>query len=153
MVLRKADRATGVFRFHSDIRSTKIAAIKRQNVISIVGYDPGAKIQLRASGTAMIVSNGSLVDAAWSATSLSGRRSYLTIMPPGTPSNAATSGLHPSFEGTTPTHAESEEGRQNFSLILATLDRLEWLHLAASGHRRAAFTRSGNDWAGTWLVP
>jgi len=34
------------------------------------------------------------------------------------------------------------------------LQRIEWLHLAFDGHRRARFTRVGNSlWSSQWLVP
>jgi pyridoxamine 5'-phosphate oxidase len=153
MVLRNTDKLTGTLRFHTDVRSAKVAQLQRQTAISIVGYDPGIKVQLRASGTASIMQTGTVADEAWSKTSASGRRSYMTILPPGTGSDSATSGLPVAFESNVPTLVDSEVGRSNFSIVIVTLDRLEWLHLVARGHRRAAFTRTENDWAGTWLIP
>jgi pyridoxamine 5'-phosphate oxidase len=153
MVLRKADRAAATLRFHTDIRSTKASQIAAQASISILGYDPGAKVQLRASGSAMIIQSGSLTDAAWAATSASGRRSYLTTLPPGTATDQATSGLPLAFEQAVPTQSESEAGRTNFAIVVVTLNHLEWLHLASTGHRRAAFTRAGDNWTGAWLIP
>jgi pyridoxamine 5'-phosphate oxidase len=153
MVLRKVDRPAGILRFHTDRRSTKTAQIGHNTLVSVIGYDASAKIQIRASGTASIVSSGDLADAAWAATSHSGRRSYLTTLAPGTQSDTATSGLPTTFEGAVPTPSESEAGRANFAIVPVMLDRLEWLHLAAKGHRRAAFTRSGETWSGEWLIP
>jgi pyridoxamine 5'-phosphate oxidase len=153
MVLRKTDRTTGTLRFHTDIRSTKVSQLAAKSAVSILGYDPGAKVQLRTSGIATVVTTGSLADDAWAATSISGRRSYLTTLAPGSTSNAATSGLPPSYETTVPTLRDSEAGRANFAIVPVILDRLEWLHLASTGHRRAAFTRTCDDWTGTWLVP
>jgi len=152
MVLRKADRATGTMRFHTDIRSAKVTQTINGR-LCVLGYDAGAKTQIRAEGTAAILTEGPEVDAAWAATSPSGRRSYLTIDPPGTVSNAATSGLPEAITMRMPTAEETLPGRAHFGLIVVTLDRLEWLHLAHSGHRRAAFTRDGSDWHGHWLVP
>ncbi len=154
MVLRKVDRSIATLRFHTDIRSMKARQIEAQSMVSILGYDPGAKVQIRASGRASLIRTGPLADAAWAATSTSGRRSYLTTLPPGTVSNTATSGLPRSFEQTVPTVSESEAGRANFAIVAVTLDRLEWLHLASTGHRRAAFTRGGESgWTGVWLIP
>ena len=153
MVLRKAERATGTLRFHTDRRSGKASHIGTKSTVSIVGYDPGAKIQLRASGDASIVTTGDAADAAWAATSASGRRSYLTTLAPGTFSDTATSGLPVAFETIVPTQFESEAGRANFAIVPVILNRLEWLHLAATGHRRAAFTRTVGGWAGQWLIP
>ncbi len=153
MVLRKADRTTGTLRFHTDRRSAKAGQINASSVVGIIGYDPGAKIQLRASGDTDVVHSGSLADEAWAATSASGRRSYLTTLAPGSISDVATSGLPIAFEQGVPTLLESEAGRANFSIVPVTLNRVEWLHLAATGHRRAAFTRNVDGWTGEWLIP
>ena len=153
MVLRKADRAAGTLRFHTDIRSTKVSQIEAQSIVSLLGYDPGARVQLRAKGSAAIIPTGALADAAWAATSTSGRRSYLTTLAPGSVSTIATAGLPDAYDQAVPTLAESEAGRANFAVLVVTLDRLEWLHLASTGHRRAAFTRSHRSWDGLWLIP
>lgn len=153
MVLRKADRASSTLRFHTDQRSTKADQVGRNSAVSVVGYDAGAKIQLRASGVATIVRTGVLADDAWASTSASGRRSYLTTLAPGSHSDIATSGLPIAFERGAPSMIESEAGRDNFAIVPVTLNRLEWLHLAATGHRRAAFTRTGDIWTSEWLVP
>jgi pyridoxamine 5'-phosphate oxidase len=153
MVLRKADRASRSLRFHTDIRSTKACQIEAQNMVSVLGYDPGARVQIRANGSAAVIQSGPLADAAWAATSPSGRRSYMTTLPPGTASDSATSGLPVAFEQAVPTLSESEASRANFAIVVVTLDRLEWLHLASTGHRRAAFTLDENVWTGAWLIP
>jgi pyridoxamine 5'-phosphate oxidase len=153
MVLRKVDRGGGLLRFHTDIRSSKVAQLQTQGTVSVIGYDPGAKIQLRASGTASIVPNGPLADTAWAATSASGRRSYLTTLAPGSRSDTATSGLPIAFEQAVPSLTESEAGRANFTIVPVTLNRLEWLHLASTGHRRAGFILGANGWVGEWLIP
>ena len=153
MVLRKVDRNAGVLRFHTDRRSTKNEEILANHSISVIGYDAGAKIQLRAEGTAAVVHSGPIADQAWAATSSSGRRSYLTTLAPGSASDHATSGLPPSFEAAVPTLAESEAGRGNFAIVPVTIERFEWLHLAATGHRRAAFRRLGDRWSGQWVIP
>jgi pyridoxamine 5'-phosphate oxidase len=153
MVLRKTDRLTNMLRFHTDRRSAKAGQVGRQNVISVLGYDAGAKIQLRASGTAAILHTGALADEAWANTSPSGRRSYLTTYSPGSISNVATSGLPTAFEKDVPSLIESEIGRANFAILPVSVNRLEWLHLASTGHRRAAFERTGDTWSGQWLIP
>ncbi len=153
MVLRKTDRANATLRFHTDRRSSKAAQITANNAVSIVGYDPGAKIQLRASGAATLIDTGPFADEAWATTSVSGRRSYLTTLAPGSVSEIATSGLSIAFERAVPTAAESEAGRANFAIVPIVLNSLEWLHLASTGHRRAVFRRAGDDWTGEWLIP
>jgi pyridoxamine 5'-phosphate oxidase len=153
MVLRKADRVEEILRFHTDVRSAKVGQLRQSSQVSVIGYDPQAKVQIRASGIADIAHQGPIADAAWAATSISGRRCYLADPAPGSVSKAPTSGLPSAFESTMPTTAESEAGRANFAVLIVTVNRLEWLYLAANGHRRAAFTRDDDTWRGTWLVP
>jgi pyridoxamine 5'-phosphate oxidase len=153
MVLRKADPVAATLRFHTDFRSAKVAQLSKSSSISVVGYDSQAKIQIRASGLAVITHDDAIAEAAWVTTSISGRRCYLADTAPGSTSAMATSGLPAPFDRAMPTMTESEAGRANFAVLLVTVDRLEWLYLAASGHRRAVFTRDGNEWRGTWLVP
>jgi pyridoxamine 5'-phosphate oxidase len=153
MVLRKADPLAATLRFHTDLRSAKVAQLRQSPVVSVIGYDASAKVQIRASGLAAISHDDEAADAGWAATSVSGRRCYLADPSPGTTSAAATSGLPSPFDQTMPTLTESEAGRANFAVVLVTIDRFEWLYLAASGHRRAAFTRNGDTWHGQWLVP
>jgi pyridoxamine 5'-phosphate oxidase len=153
MVLRKADPVASTLRFHTDFRSAKVTQVGQFSRVSVIGYDPQAKVQIRASGTAVIAHDDDLTDAAWAATTISGRRCYLADPAPSSVSAVATSGLPSAFEGTMPTWSESEAGRANFAVLIVTVNRFEWLYLAANGHRRAAFTREGNEWRGTWLVP
>ena len=153
MVLRKADRGTNTLRFHTDRRSAKADQLNRNNVVSVLGYDAGAKIQLRASGVATIDHSSTSADEAWASTSASGRRSYLTTLAPGSVSDSATSGLPSEFEQGVPSLPESEAGRANFAIVPVCVNRLEWLHLAATGHRRAGFTLGQGGWAGEWLIP
>ena len=43
--------------------------------------------------------------------------------------------------------------RGHFTLARIDLVALDWLSLAASGHRRAAFVREDGRWRGQWLAP
>jgi pyridoxamine 5'-phosphate oxidase len=152
MVLRKVDRAMATLRFHTDVRSSKVAQMADARV-AVLGYDAGARIQIRAEGAATLLTEGPDVEAAWTATTPSGRRSYLTTLAPGTVSDVPSSGLPDAITTRMPTLEETLSGRANFGLLVVTLDRLEWLHLAHEGHRRAAFARTGADWRGAWLIP
>ena len=46
---------------------------------------------------------------------------------------------------------QSEEGYKNFTVIKCNIKSIEWLYLAAKGHRRAKFDFETNKNA--WLVP
>ena len=49
------------------------------------------------------------------------------------------------------TKEQSEEGYKNFAVIQCKIKSIEWLYLAAKGHRRAKFDLESNK--DTWLVP
>ncbi len=153
MVLRHADPAAASLRFHTDARSPKAALIGGGAPVSVLFYDAAAKLQLRCAGIGKAVSTGAPADAAWAASAASSRRCYLAELAPGTISETPTSGLPAAAEGRVPTLAESEAGRANFAVITVALTRIDWLHLAHNGHRRALFERSGDGWAGRWVVP
>ena len=49
------------------------------------------------------------------------------------------------------TMEQSEEGYKNFTVIKCKIKSIEWLYLAAKGHRRAKFDlENAKD---TWLIP
>jgi pyridoxamine 5'-phosphate oxidase len=149
MVLRAADRARGTLRFHTDLRSAKST---QAGAASVLGYDAEARVQVRLTGTAQLES-GPSADAAWLLSSLSSRRCYLAEPGPGTEIEHAASGLPANFETRVPSAIESEAGRPHFAILLFTVRRIDWLHLAATGHRRARFESIDGDWQGQWLIP
>jgi pyridoxamine 5'-phosphate oxidase len=153
MVLRHVDREAATLRFHTDLRSGKVGQLNANDQVSVIGYDAGAKVQIRLSGKGILSPSGDVADSAWTASASSSRRGYLAEIAPGTESDVATSGLPPAFEGSVPTLPQTESGRQNFAVLLVTVKRLEWLYLASDGHRRAVFTPTSGQWIGQWLVP
>jgi pyridoxine/pyridoxamine 5'-phosphate oxidase len=153
MVLRKCIEADATMRFHTDLRSTKVSEIGDGARVSVLGYDPVAKIQIRASGLAMISNAGEQADAAWAASSPSSRRCYLTRHAPGSVSEKPISGLPASLKTRVPERSETEAGRVNFAVLTIKLDTLEWLYLAHDGHVRARFSRMEGAWKGKWLIP
>jgi pyridoxamine 5'-phosphate oxidase len=152
MVLRRADRDASILRFHTDRRSAKVEAIGDGARVSVLGYDPAARIQISLRGMARMALPDE-ADAFWAKTTLSGRRCYLVEPGPGVPVVGAVSGLPDALTDRVPTAAESEAGRANFAALLVTIDQIEWLELTARGNRRAAFVRHGAGWTGTWLIP
>ena len=49
------------------------------------------------------------------------------------------------------TMEQSEVGYKNFTVIQCKIKNIEWLYLAAKGHRRAKFDLENNK--DTWLIP
>ena len=155
VVLRAYDEAHAILRFHTDLRSPKVAAILSHPRMNVLAYDPLDKVQIRAGGTASVECAGPLADAAWAEASAFARRCYLAEDGPGTAAPKPLSGLPRELEGLCPTEDQLLPARVNFAVVQIVLDRLDWLHLGHDGHRRAQFRRGGNDqpWKGTWVVP
>jgi pyridoxamine 5'-phosphate oxidase len=155
MVLRAVDRDNRRLRFNSDHRASKVADIGHGAAISVLGYHPGAKLQLRLSGIGSVETAGPEADAAWQQASLYGQRCYLADPAPGSPVEAPTSGLDPAIEGQKPTPEQVAPARAHFAILLVEVQKIEWLYLAHGGHRRAIFdwNRATSRWDGSWLVP
>lgn len=155
MVLRSADPQKRLLRFNTDARVSKVTDIGDGAPVSILGYHPEAKIQIRMAGTGQVRRDGPEADAGWEKASLYGRRCYLADPAPGSAVDEATSGLPTEIEGQKPTEGQVEPARSNFAVLLVEIERIEWLYLAHTGHRRASCTWNAENgsWDNQWLVP
>ena len=151
VVLRKSDQLNKILQFHSDIRSDKISKLKSNNNASMIFYDKEEKIQLRLKVECTINYNNKITKESWSKTGHISRKCYLVDNGPGTESITPTSGLKPELDNFEFTMEQSEEGYKNFTVIQCNVKSMEWLYLAAKGHRRAKFDLETNK--DTWLVP
>ncbi len=152
MVLRKADRAAASLRFHTDARSPKCASLDGKPVC-VNAYHPGEAVQLRIAGMARVVTGGEDVERIWNSATPFARRAYMVEAAPGTVLPGPASGLPAGVEGRKPEEAELVPARANFALVLVDVTEIDWLHLAADGHRRALLQRGGEGWHGAWRVP
>lgn len=154
MVLRAFNVQSWRLRLHTDTRAPKAQVIAADPRMAVLFYDKGAKIQIRARGTGEIIREGAEIDAAWAASTRFARRCYLGEGP-GAASDTPTSGLPSEFEGVEPDDTQLIPARENFALLRITLDALDWLYLAHTGHVRAQFTRAGQGaaWEGRWVSP
>ena len=153
MVLREFDSAAFTLRFHTDTRAPKVAPIEADPRVAVLFYDKGAKIQIRVRGTAQILRDAPVTDTAWDNGSNFARRCYMGDGP-GTASDAPTSGLPAELEGVEPSDEQLIPARDNFAVLRITLQELDWLYLAHTGHVRAQFSRGeGGEWPGRWVSP
>ena len=151
VVLRKSDQSNNLVQFHSDIRSDKIAKLKSNKNASMLFYDKEEKIQVRLKVECTINHNNEITKESWSKTGHISRKCYLVENGPGTESPKPTSGLKPELDNFEFTMEQSEEGYKNFTVIQCKIKTIEWLYLAAKGHRRARFELDNNK--EYWLVP
>ena len=151
VVLRKSDKKNNLLQFHTDLRSPKIEILKKNNKASLLFYDKEEKIQLRVKAICEINNQNSITEESWKKTQHISRRCYLTDSAPGTVSNSPTSGMISQLENFDYTMKQSEDGYKNFTVIKCKIKSVEWLYLAAKGHRRAKFDFENNK--EMWLVP
>ena len=152
VVLRKSDQSNKLLQFHSDIRSDKVKKLKENNNASMLFYDKEEKIQVRAKIVCSINHENEVTKQSWFKTGHMSRKCYLVDNGPGTESAIPTSGLKPELDNFEFTMKQSEEGYKNFTVIQCKIKSLEWLYLAAKGHRRARFEFSDYT-KGYWLIP
>ena len=151
VVLRKSDRENNLLQFHTDFRSPKVDILKKNKIASFVFYDKEEKIQLRVKVECEVNYNNDVTKESWEKTGHISRKCYLVINGPGTVSAKPTSGLHNKFDNFDFTKEESEAGYKNFCVVKCKIKSIEWLYLAAKGHRRARFDLINNK--ESWLVP
>ncbi|MDC3125670.1 pyridoxamine 5'-phosphate oxidase family protein [Candidatus Pelagibacter sp.] len=151
VVLRKSDKINNIVQFHSDIRSDKIEKLKKNSNASMLFYDKEEKIQVRLKVECTVNHNNVITEESWSKTQHISRKCYLVDNGPGTVSATPTSGLKPELDNFEFTMEQSEKGYKNFTVIQCKVKLIEWLYLAAKGHRRARFDLENNK--NTWLIP
>jgi len=151
VVLRKSDKENNLVQFHSDIRSDKIAKLEANKNAAMLFYDKEEKIQVRLKVECNINHQNDVTKQSWEKTQHISRKCYLVDNGPGTESNKPTSGLKPELDNFDYSKEKSEEGYKNFTVIQCNIKSIEWLYLAAKGHRRAKFDLENNK--ETWLVP
>ena len=151
VVLRKSNQKDNIVQFHSDIRSDKIEKLKKNPRAAMLFYDKDEKIQVRLKVECLVNHNNEITKESWSKTQHISRKCYLVDNGPGSESKTPTSGLKPELDNFEFTMEQSEEGYKNFTVIQCKIKSIEWLYLAAKGHRRARFDLENNR--NTWLVP
>ena len=153
VVLRGVDEKEKKIWFHSDIRSNKIEKLKNNPDVAFLFYDKSEKIQLRISGSTKINYQNNTTQNSWQKTAHLSRQCYLGNKAPGADVSAPTSGLTSEVDNLKYTIEESEIGYKNFCVIETYIKSIEWLYLAAKGHRRALFSLKNNSLEKKWLIP
>ena len=151
VVLRKSDQSNNLIQYHSDIRSNKIVKLKNNKNASMLFYDKDEKIQVRLKVECTVNHDNEITKESWLKTGHMSRKCYLVDNGPGTESSYPTSGLKPELDNFEFTMEQSEAGYKNFTVIQCKIQNMEWLYLAAKGHRRAKFDLENNK--EHWLVP
>ncbi len=154
VVLRGVSEKDHNIWFHSDIRSNKIKILKNNQKSTLLFYDKNEKIQLRISCNSKINYKNDVTIKSWKKTAHLSRQCYLGEKSPGSKSSIPSSGLTENVDNLKYSIKESEIGYDNFCVIENFITSIEWLYLAAKGHRRAFFLLDKNKIKKKeWLIP
>ena len=147
VILRAAAADATTLRMHTDARSAKCAQLAADNRAALLVYDARSKLQLRIRGRISLHGDDATAEAARQAAQPMSRICYRIEPGPGSVIATPDGYRHPEPETDAP-----DPGRTQFRALLLQAESLEWLYLAAEGHRRARWQRS-EGWRGMWLAP
>ena len=154
VVLRRIDPDQRAIHCNTDRRAPKVASLRVHPTVSWLFYDFERRTQLRIRAHAEVLTDGPLVDEAWQGSSVDSRRCYLAPNAPGAESAQPSANLPASHLTRNPSPEESEAGRDHFAIVRSQATRIDWLHLASGGHRRARFTfEESTGWSAGWIEP
>ena len=139
VVLREATNE--FLEFHTDVRSRKWSDLSTRTAMSCNFWDKGKQVQLRVTGSGRLHHGDAIAQDRWSRLSESQRRTYGVIPGPGTSINGALDYKYTAL------------GEDQFAVIRCTIERMDWLYLARTGHQRARFERCNEGWRSTYLAP
>jgi pyridoxamine 5'-phosphate oxidase len=135
VVLREVDATSHTLLFFSDSRAPKLRQLRAQPRGTLLFWSSALGWQLRCAVTLQAEDEGLGVSSRWTRIKLSpAAQDYLSPLPPGA-----------ALEGAAPAPAR----RENFAVVTAAVQSIDWLELHPDGHRRAGFSSSG----GRWLQP
>ena len=153
VVLREFDSQNMILNFHTDFRSPKISSLQKNNNSLFVFYDQKLKIQLRIKTISSINNQNTIAEEMWEGIQLISRKCYLTEKTPSSVTTLPEDGINESLKGKEPTLEESEKGYKNFTVIQNKIQQIDWLYLAASGHRRLKIILKDRIPSFHWIIP
>ena len=144
MVLREFNLKKRFMRFHTDYRAPKIKQYKKNNIASVLCYDPILKIQIKLQGVIDVNYHNSITRSAWDGSTTRSKKCY--SVKGGSSLKISNPGEYDLKDG------NIEDGYINFAVLIFSFTTLEFLHLKSSGHRRALHTWD-DKLQSSWLVP
>jgi len=144
MVLREFNLKKRFMRFHTDYRAPKIKQYKKNNIASVLCYDPILKIQIKLQGIIDVNYHNSISRSAWDGSTTRSKKCY--SVKGGSSLKISNPVEYDLKDG------NIEDGYMNFAVLIFSFTSLEFLHLKSSGHRRALHTWD-DKLQSTWLVP
>jgi hypothetical protein len=122
--------------FFTDARSPKVRQMQAHPEATLMVWCAKLGWQLRLRVRLEVEVSGLAVSSRWARLKMTpAAMDYLSPLPPGTP-----------VERYLPERAT----REQFAVVSAQVQAIDWLELHADGHRRAMFDAAGN---GQWVTP
>jgi pyridoxine/pyridoxamine 5'-phosphate oxidase len=143
VVLRGFDPAARLLTVHSDIRAAKIAALQANPDAALHVWDDDAQVQVRVDGTVAISTNSGLARTEWARLHEGSRAAYRSKTVPATVVE----------DPAAIPQVDDAAAFAQFAVLHIRLDRMEWLHLAHEGQRRARFVWREGVLEQHWLAP
>ncbi|MAI47512.1 MAG: pyridoxamine 5'-phosphate oxidase [Hyphomicrobiaceae bacterium TMED74] len=145
VVLREVIPATRQIAFHTDRRSSKSSELEVNPRVALHFHDRRGALQIRMEGLAHASQDFDRVNA-WRKLHPGSREQYAQELAPGSEISSPTDAIVRS-------EATDRGGFENFTVVAVQIDLIDWLSLAQSGHRRAAFRMSDGIPHCLWLAP
>lgn len=142
VVLRRFDPGTYGLTFTTDRRTSKVAELTADARAAVHLYDPKARVQLRFSGHAEVLTEGPVWQEALARAQEGPLLDYTIAPSPGTPIAAPEDA-----------QADAVAAEETFAVIAFTPQTADYLRLSREGHRRARLDFSVDPMGATWLVP
>jgi pyridoxamine 5'-phosphate oxidase len=143
VVLRGFDEVKREVRFHTDLRSGKAAAIRRDARVGLHWYDPEARLQIRIPATASLHHADDVARHGWEHSQPMSRACYLTAHRPGDELTSFPPAPAAPMDG-------DDTGLKNFCVVRCRFDSVELLALHATGHERVRIDVTSNPV--TWKI-
>jgi pyridoxamine 5'-phosphate oxidase len=140
VILRHADPIEKKLFFHTDIRSPKVEALKKDPALSWLFYDEPIKLQLRIRATASLHYNNKVSEDAWQQLKTNSQLTYSI-------SNAPGQYVEETKELSSPENNPDllHFAKNNFAVVETKVLMIDFLFLHHTGNRRAFFDCVANE--------
>lgn len=140
VVLRKVVPTERQLICYTDYRSAKVQDLQANDRVEWLFYHHGHQEQIRLSGRIRAHRKDMLSASYWQRVPDEGKKDYVSPLAPGASLQA----------GDLSTFSDPLE---NFTVLVCTVDRIDWLQLGRQSHQRAVFDWDGRQWNGGAVVP
>lgn len=148
VILRSYDFDKRLLSFHTDVRSNKVAAIRKSPEVCFLVYDQGISLQVRFFARAHVVHGVERNQMKWDTMLDMSKRCYASEYGPG--QKMAHSSHHMIGSDISP---PDQKGFENFAIVECHFYAMDVLYLSHKGHLRCVYEMNGDEYSATWIAP